>query len=128
MNKLEVGMYVRFDNVICQIEEVEEDYLCFDIGFYDHWNELTYSMKYKDFVEEYKPKFANNIIDLIEVGDIVTTNVIYHGLEKKTYYLKRINNSVELDTLKSYVYHNKRVIKSIVTKEQFSSMEYRLGE
>ena len=116
--KLEVGKYVRFDNVICQIEEVEEDWLCFDIGFYNHWNELTYSMKYKEFVEEYKPKFSNNLIDLIETGDYVNGDRI----------TQIASDYVEVCYGRdSYDFIKKENIKSIVTKEQFESMSYRVG-
>ena len=124
--ELKEGMYVRFDNGIRQIEEVEEDWLCFDISFYDHWNELTYSMKYKEFIEEYKPKFSDKIIDLIECLDIVELYII--GLEEDNITtIKRPETLRELKDLKKYIKRGAK-IKSITTKEQFENISYKVGE
>lgn len=127
--KLEVGTYVRFDNVICQIEEVEEDWLCFDIGFYNHWNELTYSMKYKEFVEEYKPRFSDSIIDLIEVGDIIKFDItdIDNYADIQGYNCWEISCEEELNGVKEMIEMESAKLLSIVTKEQFESMSYRVG-
>ena len=68
-------------------------------------------------------KSSPNIIDLIEVGDYVNGHkVIYTAGEKhKLVYVEYVNMS-ELLEVKSYQ------IKSIVTKEQFESMEYKIGD
>lgn len=68
-------------------------------------------------------KSSPNIIDLIEVGDYVNgtivTKVVLDEIECKY---------IELD----YTYNKRGIrekdIKSIVTKEQFSQMEYKVGE
>ena len=64
-------------------------------------------------------KHSDNIIDLIEVGDYVNGNEIYKIsfdslgliLETTTYFKLR-----------------EKDIKSIVTKEQFESMSYKVSE
>ncbi len=68
---LQPNMYVRFDNVICKIDEIEDNYISFDTSFYDHWNEETISMNYNRFVNDYKPEYSYNIIDLIKSKDII---------------------------------------------------------
>ena len=66
-------------------------------------------------------KSSPNIIDLIEVGDYVNGECID--------YIKQYADGLTLiatggyDVLKKY-----NGIKSIVTKEQFESMEYKIGE
>ena len=62
-------------------------------------------------------KFYANLIDLIEVGDYV------NGKEVTYVY----PNLIKVDSTDIWEIHS-RDIKSIVTKEQFESMEYRLGD
>ena len=64
-----------------------------------------------------------NIIDILECGDYVNG---YKVLGKSNYVRKLL----ELDKWLNNCYKNisDEDIKSIVTKEQFSSMEYRLGD
>lgn len=71
-------------------------------------------------------KHSKNIIDLIEVGDYVNGQLIenIHRKEKDRIYYEFLKNQdgsfevMEMCELKN--------IKSIVTKEKFASMEYRL--
>ena len=116
---MKVGDYVRTNNgIILKIKEKR------DI-------EILENHKNEDgFI--YAIKYSNNIIDLIEVGDYVNgmkvisieqieNGDVYVGFENKTYY----------QYVKSWNYESritKYKIKSIVTKEQFESMQYKLGE
>lgn len=75
-------------------------------------------------------KASYNIIDLIEVGDYVNglkvTNVdgTYHGRKDKAIYCDYCQDK---ETGKwTMIYDDE--IKSIVTKEQFSQMEYKVGD
>ena len=111
--KLEVGMYVRTKDGISKCIKVtpirENSFMYeFDREVYEDVYFLTYSE-----LEKYKS--SSNIIDLIEVGDYVNGFPIIHK---------------ENDILKCglLVQFKENEIKSIVTKEQFSSMEYRLGD
>lgn len=113
--KLKVGDYVRLTRCrgIRKIKEYEENINCciFDEPVLDRWGETK---TFHILSEEDVVKSSSNIIDLIEVGDFV--------------------NGYRVDGLKGNVleccdgafnYHNKD-IKSIVTKEQIESMEYKV--
>ena len=87
--------------------------------------------------EEDISKSSPNIIDLIEIGDIITFKddyVVYNvialpdnavGLDvfylAKTYDGETEDISVSKEQMEKY-------IKSIVTKEMYSSVEYKVGE
>jgi hypothetical protein len=112
MNKLEVGIYVRtselYGGLISHITKVCE--------------ETKTVMLYGTGVTQYPfkeiIKSSHNIIDLIEVGDYVNG----HEVDYKFEYSLRFQSGQD------YWYMKNEDIKSIVTKEQFSSMKYRLGE
>ena len=118
--KLEVGMYVRFDyhrlTVPIQISKIEEKH-------YEDIEKYYYYLTDNGLVisEEQIIKASNNIIDLIEVGDYVNGYYVEDVL--KTF----VNVAVGSNYFQSPTIYEKD-IKSIVTKEQFSSMEYRLGD
>ena len=67
-------------------------------------------------------KSSPNIIDLIEIGDYVNGHQVLDIAEapKRVLYLNDISQKGALIPRKN--------IKSIVTKEQFESMEYKVGE
>ena len=121
MNKLEVGMYVRTDKTgIKKIYKIDNNktkykYLyklknqdddgCIDLGILSDNNII---------------KASHNIIDLIEVGDYVNEHRVEEiDFESGILYTESEYHcgSIDFD-----------MISSIVTKEQFSSMEYRLGD
>ena len=67
-------------------------------------------------------KTSPNIIDLIECGDYVNGIIV-----------TKVVNDIECNYIELDYSYNKRGIrnkdiKSIVTKEQFESMEYKIGE
>ena len=113
---MKVGDYVRFYNrswtEIGQITgEVEDSHLkvvkCRD-GYYD----------LDGFI-----KSSSNIIDLIKEGDYVNGEIV----------TKVVLDEIECKYIELDFSYNKRGIrekdiKSIVTKEQFESMEYKIGE
>ena len=109
--KLEVGMYVRTKYGISKCIKVtpirENSFMYeFDREVYEDVYFLTYSE-----LEKYKS--SSNIIDLIEVGDYVNGFPIIHK---------------ENDILKCglLVQFKENEIKSIVTSEQFESMQYEV--
>ena len=117
--ELKEGMYVRTKSG--EIGKLEELY-CQDSyehsvrmkinGYYD-----SYLLKEIDF-----EKASNNIIDLIEVGDYVNGfRVDEVDYSKSTIYIGNTSKVIE-EALFSCD------IKSIVTKEQFESMSYKVGE
>ena len=117
-DKLEVGHFIRTIKGIGRIEEITEDrteiYFNCDTG-------LTISFIKKDFTQEEMAQYykhSDNIIDLIEVGDYVNGCRVH-----------RIANCITiiLDNEENISWVNPNEIKSILTKEQFESMSYKLG-
>ena len=111
--KLEVGMYVR---TIGGIERLKKEN---DNGWF-----FEKSMIIKpDNIEKYIIKASHNIIDLIEVGDVITTNNLCGEVTK-----------IDIENNKIWIaccdYETCRIedVKSIVTKEQMESMSYKVGE
>ena len=76
-------------------------------------------------------KASNNIIDLIEVGDYVNgakvDEIVYigHGLPQDLEICFRYKYAFEKDDVYTL---KEKDIKSILTKEQFESMSYKVGE
>ena len=112
--KLEVGMYVRTKDGIERLKKENDN------GWF-----FEKSMIIKpDNIEKYIIKASFNIIDLIEVGDYVNgarTNGEVVDLNGRRYLTLERQLGV-------YSYLPIDDIKSIVTKEQFSQMEYKVGE
>ena len=104
--KLEVGMYVRTDDgYIYRVYKVREDNIRVK-GTFLLGEELTI------FNNEIV-KTSNNIIDLIEVGEYVNGFPVIH----------KENDILECGLL---VQFKENDIKSILTREQFSAMEYKI--
>lgn len=120
---MKVGDYVRFKTLSREIkigrviEIIAPDknsmkkYCVYDLDN----NEAT--------VDDYIIKSSPNIIDLIEVGDYVNGSYIYSIVEEN----KNTGQPRVLFTEEDGVLGSGE-IKSIVTKEAFEQMEYRIGE
>lgn len=109
--KLEVGMYVKFKTLSNQVKIGQIQLIDNSIYELDN-NEVT--------ADKYIIKASHNIIDLIEVGDYV------NGVEVISVDDEWITMSdIQVPILKSIA---NGLIKSIVTKEQFESMSYKVGE
>lgn len=118
--KLEVGMFVRFvtgfdiktDKPIVRIGKIENNNeCCITINVFSR--QIIVSLK--EFEELKRKEPSHNIIDLIEVGDYVngykvTSKDQFLGIGNHDWYIADYE------------------IKSIVTKEQFSQMEYKVVE
>lgn len=121
---IEVGEYVKCkDGIIAKIiNKSEEDYaergnILYELDketFDDTegFEEYSYYVLPDQFI-----KYSKNIMDLIEVGDIIVE------MEGKIPRVIRINNIEMLDR-----FRNRDKIYSIVTKEQFKNIEYRLED
>lgn len=111
-DKLEPNMYVRTNKGT--------------IDKLDDKNIMTYQVALIGFGEK-SIKASHNIIDLIEVGDYVNGSKVVNI----NYDLNYDEDIVESITIFDYsiegndILHNEE-IKSIVTKEVFSSVEYRM--
>jgi hypothetical protein len=131
--ELEVGMYVRTKKgTINKIFEIDK------ILKYEKEDRLIVNEDDWFLVESDLVKASHSIIDLIQVGDYVNGGrVVEHAYQPGRLFVECIyvggkgqttieNYSWELTS--KYVEDEPDAIKSIVTKEQFSSMEYKVGE
>ena len=119
--ELKVGMYVRTKNGIGKVDSTEvflEKYFQFHLdsnkGRIHNVTTNTYWNSDDDIIGE--PSF--NIIDLIEVGDYVNGYRVAYTMKS----LLGFEEGQDGDW-----YMSNENIKSIVTKEQFSSMEYKVN-
>ena len=125
---MKVGDYVRTEEgYIYKIEDGEEffeDSVDVGIGIIPDVDGIWIDKEHFQYVDKRKIiKSSPNIIDLIEVGDYVNSHkVIYTigDIHKKVY--------VEYGNMSELLEIKPEQIKSIVTKEQFESMKYRIGE
>ena len=108
--KLEVGMYIRTNyGKIDKILKLNESYV----------KGVSQKDEFYAYDIEKIVKASYNIIDILEEGDYVNGCKVH-----------RIANCITiiLDNEENISWVNPSNIKSIVTKEQFSRMEYRLGD
>ena len=124
--KLEPNMYVRTKNgYIARLNKINKTDRYTEYEF-DNKIGYDYDGFFHSIVEDCIDdieiiKTSHNIIDLIEVGDYVNGYYVEDVL--KTF----VNVAVGSNYFQSPTIYEKD-IKSIVTKEMFSSMEYRLGD
>ena len=116
--KLEVGMYVRTENgIIGRIYEKIEDMFTYRDNNRDY---ITYGGLHNEIL-----KASHNIIDLIEAGDYVNGSKVMNIVEEDgTKYLVLERDEVYYDSCLEPSSDND--IKSIVTKEMFESMQYKV--
>ena len=120
-DKLEPNMYVRTKNG-CIFQILRTTYskylsrnkeLCYEVD-----RPINVNMELYD---EDISKASHNIIDLIEVGDVITTNNLCGEVTK-----------IDIENNKIWIaccdYETCRIedVKSIVTKEQFESISYEV--
>ena len=120
--KLEVGMYVRTEKG--KIDKI--------IGFDRALILFLYDLVCGYIDENDIIKASHNIIDILEVGDYVNGEKVIR-IDKDPFIKGQIN--LWTNTITSNYWGDislspiiEKDIKSIVTKEMFSSMEYRLGD
>ena len=122
--KLEVGMYIRTkycgicDEIairkIIKIDKINNNWFYIDKNVCDIYKDYTNKL---NTVNVEKASF--NIIDILEVGDYVNGYYVEDVL--KTF----VNVAVGSNYFQSPTIYEKD-IKSIVTKEQFESMKYKI--
>jgi hypothetical protein len=125
--ELKEGMYVRTDNgYIAKYDNSKRNcsgkYYGFASTIRDlRWEEydddcFLWESELKDIV-----KSSNNIIDLIEVGDYVNGLIVND-------IVTDFDGTKTFNLFKQSSYFGNEDIKSIVTKEQFESMKYKVKE
>jgi hypothetical protein len=128
MEALSVGMFIRtplgIDKIIYL--RIQDEYGCnYDTQLEHNLflnNERNHISIDGECFEKEEIKTSYNIIDILEIGDYVNGSPI---CSFKTDEKDRI--WIYTDSNYKYGYLENE-IKSIVTKEMFSSMEYRLGD
>ena len=123
METLSVGMYVRFDGIIRQIIDIDEDdYIEFDEEFADHFGYVIFSEKKETFIKVYKPKASFDIIDLIHSGDYVNGEVVMRVFNPV--FLSKGELPYVITTNNKY---EESEIFSILTEEFVAQMKYILS-
>ena len=114
---LKVGDYVRTKyGYIAKIEKIKDDYIYCDNTLYEEYGDsFNFIINNEENLKRFICKSSPNIIDLIQVGDYVNGAPVLH----------KENGELVCGLLLRYKEEN---IKSIVTKEQFEQMEYRIGD
>ncbi len=117
--KLEVGDYVRTKKGIAKIlgRVNEPDNYYFKMLITDKYLEIHDDTEYIHDLDIIKS--SKNIIDLIEEGDYVNGLPVVHNAK---------NNGSNIVIVVNGNAYNEEDIKSVVTKEQFNSMKYEVGE
>lgn len=121
---LRENMYIRTkDGIIAKVDYIDDNTIFFDKDLYRTYGDSIDFLE-KDNLERIV-KASYNIIDILEVGDYVNGYKIGYidgckGAMREFYY--------DYENSNEDVGHWEEEIKSIVTKEQFKNMEYRIGE
>ena len=115
--KLETNMYVRTkDGIITKIIDNRDNVIIKTDDYTTHLRSKVIKASY-------------NIIDLIEVGDYVNGSLVIEIRDYTDDNIKRI--ATERSAMYSVTIREDELLnnlKSIVTKEQFESMSYKVGE
>ena len=121
--ELKPNMYVRTEKNIFKIKKINDEFITImNTQYVLHHSKFTGHYYFCDDDEVYTiGKTSKNIINLIEEGDYVNGYYVEDVL--KTF----VNVAVGSNYFQSPTIYEKD-IKSVVTKEQFENMEYRIGE
>ena len=122
--KLEVGMYVRTDKGnICKIIDYHNDITDYFYACYE--TDLKESLSKNYLIEENILKASHNIIDLIEVGDYVNGKKVIRKWEEP---FGEFVGQIFIQLEGEETIPTMRKIETIVTKEQFESISYKIGD
>ena len=123
--KLEPNMYIRTkDGIIAKVDYIDDDTIFFDKELYKTYGDSINFLE-KDNLEKIA-KVSYNIIDLIEVGDILEVFSDLHDLLGNEVF--RIKDEKHLQHLKNGFDKGYFHLITILTKEQFEQMAYKVGE
>lgn len=125
--KINIGDYVKFDEVINKIEDIDDGVIEFEIPFYDDYNDYVYHINYEKFIETFNPKSSPNIIDLIEAGDLLHSKIDNQWWQVE----ENIANDGCIYTEWLVIENEKQLLEkvdAIITKEQMGNRSYKVGE
>ena len=125
MEKINIGMYVRTkDGIIAKVDYIDNDTIFFDKDLYRTYGDSI------DFLEKDNlkriVKASYNIIDILEVGDIIS---FYEDIDNyKKQYVIGIPDLITLDEIKDKITNDNIRLVSILTKQEMEQMEYKVEE
>ena len=126
-DKIEVGEYIRTKkgNICKVLATREKSSFITNNGYTSTYQERYFvdnTKQYSILSKPYVVKHSKNIIDLIEVGDYVNGSKVIDIAQGKTkaVYIESQEQKLALIPIVE------KQIKSIVTKEQFKEMEYKV--
>lgn len=129
--ELNVGYYIRTDKgYITKIKQIQDDNYIFCDNVIKKEFCDSYEQCYSDTINIVKA--SENIIDLIEVGDYVNGErviALRKDIPERYIHMNSKDNFifVEYDLANNWYYGiDTDKIKTVVTKEQFESMKYRV--
>lgn len=136
MNKLEVGMYCKTkDGIITKVDDIDDETIYFDKDIYRFYGDGIDFLEKNNLERIIKASF--NIIDLIAEGDILLLFDKEYGKEYKAEVVVDSENFTvvvnyeqnDLLILEYELITNEHIeLLKILTKEQFESMSYRIGD
>lgn len=136
MNKLEVGMYCKTkEGIITKVDDIDDETIYFDKDIYRFYGDGIDFLEKNNLERIIKASF--NIIDLIEEGDILLLFDKEYGKEYKAEVVVDSENFTvvvnyeqnDLLILEYELITNEHIeLLKILTKEQFESMSYRIGD
>ena len=132
--ELRENMYVRnCYGRIAKIEYIEDNTAYCDNWLYQSYEDhITFiNLDDEDDIDEIL-KSSYNIIDILEIGDYVNGSKVIDisiiGKDKEKWVWVEQMEDTDNKYGDDYVGYNNEQIKSIVTKEQFEQIAYKVGE
>lgn len=128
-DKLEPNMYVRTkDGIIAKVDYIDDDTIFFDKELYKTYGDSINFLEKGNLERIVKASY--DIIDILEVGDTITIDVI----DKNNYptiigiNFARIDNIVELASIKDMLKNGSAKLLTIITHEQMEQMAYKVED
>ena len=122
-DKLEPNMYVRTKHgYICKIININD----FREPSTKYGVEANYLRDIMFIGDDDVVKASYNIIDILEVGDIIS---LYEDIDNyKKEYIIGIPDLITLDKIKDKIENGNIRLIGVLNKEQFEQMAYKVGE
>ena len=129
--ELKENMYIRTkDGIIAKVDYIDNDTIFFDKDLHRTYGDSIDFLE-KDNLERIV-KASYNIIDILKKGDYVNESKVIDisiiGKDKEKWVWVEQMEDTDNKYGDDYVGYNNEQIKSIVTKEQFEQMAYKVGE
>jgi uncharacterized protein YuzE len=127
--ELKENMYVRTkDGIIAKVDYIDDDTIFFDKELYKTYGDSINFLEKGNLERIVKASY--DIIDILEVGDTITIDVI----DKNNYptiigiNFARIDNILELASIKDMLKNGSAKLLTIITHEQMEQMAYKVED